>query len=343
MDKPFKNIVNGSKQLDLVVTKQEDEERVFAFARALASRDRLRILRLIAYKPLNVFEISKHLSLPISTVSNHISVLEDANLIVVSTQQGQKGHVKMCYRMLNHVHLSFDFFSEFERRENFSQTTEMPVGNFSEINVGAPCGMACVNTFGEISLISTDIISELFDPKRVNAEILWFDSGFVSYNFPNKLYEKENFHKITRLELSFEVCSEIVYHRADWPSDITVKINDVETTTFLSPGDFGGRRGVYSPEDWDINSTQYGYLKKLVIDRTGVHLNDELVAKIPLDTFRLQEYPFVKISIGVKPDAVHRGGINLFGKNWGDYPQAILLTLFSESETLEKPSTVEQD
>lgn len=328
MEKTLERVINGSKQLDFVINQQEDEDKVFALARALASRDRLRILRLVSFKPLNIYEISKHLNMPISTVSNHISILEESNLIVVSTQQGQKGHIKMCYRLLNQI--NFAFIVPEDQKEDFAYTIEMPVGNFSDINIVAPCGMGCANARGEIDLIATDIVSELFDPRRVNAGILWFDAGFVSYNFPNKLYKNESSRKITRLELSFEVCSEIVYHRNDWPSDITVKINDVEALTFLSPGDFGGRRGVYTPEQWFINSTQYGHLKKLVIDRTGIYLNDELITKTPMETFRLQEHPFVKVSFGVKPDAIHRGGINLFGKNWGDYPQAILLTLFSE-------------
>ena len=35
----------------------------------------------------------------------------------------------------------------------------------------------------------------------------------------------------------------------------------------------------------------------------------------------------VKFTIGIKQDAVHRGGLNLFGKNFGDYQQAIIMTI----------------
>ena len=35
--------------------------------------------------------------------------------------------------------------------------------------------------------------------------------------------------------------------------------------------------------------------------------------------------------IGIKPDAIHKGGINLFGKNFGDYKQSIILKILSSS------------
>ena len=30
----------------------------------------------------------------------------------------------------------------------------------------------------------------------------------------------------------------------------------------------------------------------------------------------------IKLDIGIKDDAAHKGGINLFGKNFGNYPQS---------------------
>ena len=46
-----------------------------------------------------------------------------------------------------------------------------------------------------------------------------------------------------------------------------------------------------------------------------------------IDDLKLGEKPFVDLKIGVKDDAEHVGGMNLFGKNFGDYNQAIVMTI----------------
>jgi predicted transcriptional regulator len=272
---------------------------------------------------MNIYEIGRQLDLPFSTVSNHISVLEDAQIIFVATQQGKKRHVKMCSRQLSR--LVFLFQENRDNVNNETYTIEMPVGHFVEANIQAPCGLYMINPLTEENhMLAIDRPHEFFCTERFNAELLWFDHGFVSYNFINKLYQK----KVSKLEISFECCSEIIYHREDWPSDITVKINGREALTFLSPGDFGGRRGKYSPKDWFINSTQFGLLYKITIDENGTYLNNIKLGKSTIADFELENNPHVKLSIGVDENAVHRGGVNLFGKKFGDFDQSILLTLF---------------
>ena len=60
------------KLTSLIIGNLEDENIIFNTARALASRDRINILRLLVDAPMNIYEISKRLNTPISTVSNHI-------------------------------------------------------------------------------------------------------------------------------------------------------------------------------------------------------------------------------------------------------------------------------
>jgi len=38
---------------------------------------------------------------------------------------------------------------------------------------------------------------------------------------------------------------------ADWPSDISLWVNDVKIGTWTSPGDYGDRRGVHTPRWWN--------------------------------------------------------------------------------------------
>ena len=72
------------------------------------------------------------------------------------------------------------------------------------------------------------------------------------------------------ISFTFEICSETIYFNNNWPSDITVRVNGVELLTFTSPGDFGGRRGKYTPAYWPVTSTQFGLLKKIAVNNDGV-------------------------------------------------------------------------
>jgi predicted transcriptional regulator len=317
------DILNANKDLTFFIDSDEDSKHVYKLARALASEERIKILRLLACQPMNIYEIGRQLNLPFSTVSNHISVLEDAQIIFVSTQQGKKRHVKTCSRQLSR--LVFLFQENRNTITSEAHTIEMPIGHFIEANIQAPCGLYAIDALNEKNgMLAVDRPYEFFTTERFNAELLWFDHGFVSYNFINHLYQKS----ASKLELSFECCSEITYHREDWPSDISIKINDIDILTFLSPGDFGGRRGKYSPKEWFINSTQYGLLYKITIDEHGTYLNNIKIAKTTINDLDIAHTPNIKVSIGVKENAVHRGGINLFGKKFGDFEQAILLTLY---------------
>ena len=63
---------------------------------ALASEDRLRILRLISQRPRTLSELSAELGLAVSSVSYHIDALVRAQLVYVQYRPGPKGHTKLC-------------------------------------------------------------------------------------------------------------------------------------------------------------------------------------------------------------------------------------------------------
>lgn len=318
------DIINPTKNISFTLASETDRKYIYTLSRALASMERLEILRLLADKSMNISTIAQKLNLPYSSVSDHIAILEEAQILFVSTEQGPKRHIKMCNKQLNE--LTFLFYNDKQSNVEQVSTLEIPVGLFSEAHVHAPCGMYTIDSTNPTKngAIPQDSPSNLFTPERKNAELLWFSHGFISYVVPNEFFNKN----ITKLELSFECCSEIVYHKNDWPSDITIKINNKHALTFCSPGDFGGRRGKYSPDDWGLQSTQFGLLYKITIDKSGTYLNDVPMSKNTIDDFLLQQADFIKISFGVEEDAVHRGGINLFGKKFGDYEQSILLKLY---------------
>ncbi len=73
---------------------------------------------------------------------------------------------------------------------------------------------------------------------------------------------------------------------------------------------------------------QYGLLKKIEITPSGTFLDGVFVDdRYNLDTLGITGGETVRFELGIKETAVHRGGINLFGKNFGDFNQAIIMTI----------------
>src|ERR1700733_12374836 len=72
--------------------------------RGLASPARARILRLLLRRPgLNVIDIAEALSLPQSTASSNLQLLERAGLIRTETQKGRKGNQKRSFSAFDEV------------------------------------------------------------------------------------------------------------------------------------------------------------------------------------------------------------------------------------------------
>lgn len=129
-----------------------------------------------------------------------------------------------------------------------------------------------------------------------------------------------------------ELCSEDHEYNLDFPSDITVWVNGVEAGTWTCPSDFGGRRGTRNPEWWPDKNTQYGLLKTWILAENGTWLNEKKLSDTQIKEYRLNESDYISVRIGIKEDALHKGGINLFGEGFGDYAQGIRMVIYYEEE-----------
>ena len=196
----------------------------------------------------------------------------------------------------------------------------MPIGHYIDCAVTPTCGL--VNEFSFID--TSDEESSFYDPNRFSAQLIWFNSGFLEYRFPNKLLK---FGTETQIEFSMELCSEAPHYRNNWPSDITLWVNDIEVGTWTSPGDLGGRRGRLNPFWWSDSHTQYGILKKWSITEEGSFIDNMKVSDLIISELNLNNKPFISMKVGVKEDATNKGGINIFGKNFGDYAQDIFMRI----------------
>ena len=317
------DIINSAQNFQLSIKNDADLEKISNIGSALSSIDKLKILQLLSVKPMTLSELSRALDLAVSTVSFHIDSLVKAQLIFISYEPGIKGHVKLCTKATHNLFIDFDMVTSSNSKiMNSREVIEMPIGNFVDCDVQSPCGIAGKTK----QLIENDSPQAFFSPNRSQAELIWFQSGYISYLFPTHFFKSNINYK--QISFSFELCSETVYFRNDWPSDITIWINDIEIATYTSPGDFGGRRGKYTPEYWFINSTQYGLLRRFTVTNAGVFIDNQLVnRRITFDDLKLKETNRIKLTIGIKEDAAHKGGINIFGKNFGDYPQSIIMTI----------------
>ena len=309
----------GERDIQLHLSNPAHHEQIVRIGKALSSPIRLNILNLLKNTPLSLQEIADILSIPVSSTALHIKILEEAKLIVTETQPGLHGSMRVGICSMQTFHLE-TFDADADLADN-TITLDMPVGNYYQIEVEPTCGLADENGVMD----AYDSARTFYSPLRGNAQLIWFQQGFVEYRFPNLTNPLLELHEIS---FCMELCSEAPGFLEDWPSDITVRVNDVELLTFTSPGDFGGRRGKYTPAYWPVTSTQFGLLKKIAVNEDGVFMDNVLVTnKIRFSDLGLYGRSAVKFEIGIKENAEHKGGLNLFGKDFGDFPQAIVMSV----------------
>jgi len=297
-----------------------DPEEGFGVLRALASEARVKILKLLHGKQgMNVNDIAAALGLPQSTVSSNIQLLEDAGLIRTQSQRAKKGSQKICFSTFDQV--LFMFKEDTESLKANAIEVAMPLGLYTSCEVSAPCGLC--SSEGIIGLL--DVPNAFLDPDRMHTGLIWFTRGFLEYQFPNNSILANK--TIEALEFSLELSSEVPGTAADWPSDITLSVNGTEIGTWTSPGDFGDKRGVFTPTWWKLKGSQYGMLKSWRVARDGTYVDGVKISPITLKELDLEIHHSVRLRIEVKKDAKHRGGINVFGRGFGNYDQDIVMRL----------------
>lgn len=289
---------------------------------ALSNDTRMLILSLLSSQVLNLTELTAALAMPASTVSFHIKRLEDAGLLHVEYVPGTRGAQKLISKRYDELLLTLPGAAVVQDSQDV--VVSMPVGNYTLIRAAPSCGLAA----GHKIIGMLDDPRSFYEPEHVFAQILWFRAGYVEYAFPNNVpYGAAP----TRLELSLELCSEAPHFDEHWPSDITLWINDVEVGTWTSPGDFGGVRARLTPAWWAEDQTTHGLLKRWLVTPQGAWIDGERLSDVTLDALHLTRDHHIKVRLGIKEDARHAGGLNLFGRAFGNYPQDIVLRLGHDS------------
>lgn len=298
---------------------QTPEETIVTVLKVLGSQPRWRILQYLAATEggRTVNEIAQALNMPLSTAAAQIKILEDAELLHTELRAASHGLQKICTRTYDNVIVELP-----NQPPPASNAVEvaMPIGAYTHSDVTATCGLASEE--GLIGYLDDPV--SFYEPDRMRAGLIWFRSGYVEYSFPNRLPTGS---RLVSLQISMEICAEAPLHNNDWPSDITLWLNDQEVGTWTAPGDFGGQRGRLTPAWWDTKDSQYGLLKRWLVNEEGSFIDGHRLAARTLRDLGIDQQRVITMRLGVKPDALHVGGLNLFGRTFGNYPQDLVLRL----------------
>lgn len=299
-----------------------EAENVF---KALSTPMRLRIMEMIYEDDmLSMNDLAEALGLTNGAISMHVSKLENAGLVKIKTTSGKRGTMKIVRPRYDR--LMIDMAPDKETRHCY--TDDIRVGYYTSCSVTPTCGLAT----------GKEIIGSLDDPKvfsfpdRFNAGILWFTSGYVEYTLPNHLQAGQT---LSELHISFEISSECPSTNNDYPSDIYFYLNNTYLGTWISPGDYGNRRGYLSPGWWPEALNQYGLLKTLIINSDGCFIDgNHKISDVTIGDLALGYNSNLSLRFEVPRDAVNVGGCTLFGEDFGDHNQAIRIKAYYEEEGL---------
>ena len=224
--------------------------------------------------------------------------------------------MKLCSRKIDSV--SMRLTPEMQDGMN-ALTLQLPIGSYScADHIQPECGMVSDHAWiGE-----TNAPRAFYHPDRFSAQMLWFHSGELEYRFSLGEIDPA---QVAFLEFSMEISSNAPMYREDFKSDIHVSVNGVTLGTSTSPGDYGGRRGRLNPSWWSDTSSQFGLLKTWRVDGEHSLLDGEVISGVTLADLNLSGADYIALRVGVHAGSEHVGGLNLFGDQFGDFAQGIVM------------------
>lgn len=300
----------------------KEAEEIF---RALSAPMRLKIMELIYENDqLSMNSLAEALNLSNSAISMHVSKLESSGLVSIHTASGKRGIMKIVQPVYSRMIV--DLAPQDKPRHCYQD--DISIGHFSNCEVHPTCGLATTGY----------IIGELDDPRifsypdRFNAGIMWIGWGNIQYNLPNRLRAGQT---LNELQISFEISSECPEVNEDYPSDIYFEINDIPLGKWISPGDYGARRGLLSPYWWPELLNQYGLLKTLIINSEGTFIDGtHKISKTTIADLQIDYNSNIDLKFSVPKDTPNCGGMTLFGENFGDYNQNIKVKAYYDDTRL---------
>lgn len=290
---------------------------------ALNSQLRIDIIKLLLENhEMNMTDIATHFGISKGTLTPHIKKLESAGLVGIRLLINQRGPTKLCRIIEDKIII--EVMPEYNEYKSFE--TEINVGQYFDFSVTPTCGLASTkNVIGTL-----DDPRYFSDPCRFDAGMLWFTQGYVLYKIPNLLSLNSTAEEV---QISLELCSEAPGVVANYPSDIYFTLNGCELGFWTSPGELYDRPGRYTPSWWYKNFPQYGRIKVITINHNGTYLDGLLLSSVTIDNLNLNNSSELSLKIEVPLSAKNIGGMNLFGKGFGDYDCGIKFKVLYSDKT----------
>lgn len=263
---------------------------------------------------MTIAELAKSNKLTNSTVIFHLNILSDAKIINIRYMPSKKGMAQVAFLAFHDIIFTREGGLDFRDTKLFEQS--VGIGEYVDAEFTG-FGYATANGYFDSGK------AKAFDNRHRAAKQLWATGGYVSYAFENT-FAKDN--TVDKIEFSLEICSETTCYRNDWKSDIFFSVNGIEVAHYLSPGDFGGSRGKYTPEWWPQNMTQFGNLITVSITEEGTFLNNQPSSKVTLSNLNLADKNKILFTVECRKKSTYYGGFNLFGKGTGNFDQDILFS-----------------
>ncbi len=292
-------------------------EDLASFAKAINSELRVDILQYVASHPgVGLMELAERFQVSRAAVTQNVKILTDASLLEMGESNDKSAARKGCY--LAEESFLLNFHRHFLTQKIY--TTEVPIGQYSDCEISPTCGLATPE-----ELIGKEDEPVYFDdPRRFEAAILWFSTGYVEYRLPNYLQPEQ----VPReLQFSFEVSSEAPGVADNWPSDLSFSLNGQELGVWTSPGDYGSVRGRFTPAWWQPNWNQYGLLKLLSVNEQGTFMDGRMISTQTIDSLQIKAGIELRFRIAAPAEAANAGGCTIFGRQFGNYNQGLKFSI----------------
>ncbi len=283
---------------------------------ALSSEMRAKIVEIVAGRDgVTAKELAALLDVPVTTLTPHLRVLLDCQLIFAPSVSG-RGPQKY-YFSPSASQISVSILPD--ARQASYYRADVPIGQYMSFDAAPTCGLANRSAFiGQV-----DEPRCFAHPGRYDARILWFTSGYLEYVLPNFIPKNS---RICEMSVSFEIASEAPGNNNVWPSDISFFLNGTHLGVWTSPGDYGDRRGRLNPDWWYPFLNQYGLLKKLTVGAKGCFMDEEHISNVTAKDLCLTDQSILRFRICVPPGPNARG-CTLFGSEFGDHPQDLRIEI----------------
>jgi predicted transcriptional regulator len=320
--------------------------------KALSNEVRVQILEFLEKQDMNIQSIQKQLNISKTTVLMHLKILEKAGFISTYYVPGTVGHQKFCKKEYDRLVFNFTPGNDIANVHTDYYELNISPGNYFNFEVFPPCGLATK----ENVIIRWDDPSVFFSRERITASILWCSYGFVEYRIPfNIPFEDMGFSKMEiTLELSSQgglidhaslILPDRVYAKqlTDGVSDITFWLNGTEVAEHQVIDEYKMKKkklGKLTPHWW--KGSQYGELICIEINHKGTSINGKIKSRVKLnDILSVQDLKHnlkmrrlmisgdnITFRIGIKKQAAHSSGFNIYGKEFGNYPVDISVKFY---------------